>query len=61
VRHKLWVHIVSATGAGQAGQDRGRSPAARISYEQAVLAIENYALHLVLRDIVVDTDRTIQK
>lgn len=61
MRYKLWVQIVSATGAGQAGQDRGSSPAARISYEQTVLAIENYALHLVLRDIVVGTDRTIQR
>ncbi len=49
---QLWVQIVSATGAGKAGQDRGRSPAARISYEQTVLAIENYGLHLVLPDIV---------
>jgi hypothetical protein len=38
-----------------------RIAAARISCEQVVLAIENYALHLVLRDIGVDTDRTIQR
>jgi hypothetical protein len=56
-RYKLWVQIVSATGADQAGQDRGRAH----SCEQVVLAIENYALHLVLRDIGVDTDRTIQR
>ena len=58
---QLCVQNVSATGAGQAGQDRGRSPAARISYEQTVLAIENYTLLLVLRDNVVDSDRTIQR
>jgi hypothetical protein len=33
---QLWVQNVSATGPGQADQDRGRSPAARISYEQTV-------------------------
>jgi hypothetical protein len=43
---------VPATGSGEACQDRGRSSATRISNEQTVLAIENDALHLALRDIM---------
>jgi hypothetical protein len=36
------------------------SPPPRISDEQTVLAIGNYALHLGRRDIVVDTTGTIR-
>ena len=59
VEIQLRVYIVPAASAGQAGQDRRRSAATRIANEEAVLAIENDALHLALRDVVVDADRSI--
>jgi hypothetical protein len=51
---------VSAASAGQAGQDRRRSAATWIANEETVLSIENHALHLAFRDVVVDTNRTIR-
>ena len=53
------VHVVAATGAGQTGQDRRRSATARIAHEKTVLAIEDDALHLPFRDVVVDGHRAI--
>jgi hypothetical protein len=55
----LRVYVVPAASAGEAGQDRRCSPAAWIANEEAVLAIENDTLHLALRNVVVDADRTI--
>ena len=48
-----------AASAGEAGQDRSRSAASWIAYEEAVLAIENDALHLALGDVVVDRHRAV--
>ncbi len=42
-----------------AGQDGGYSSAARVSYEERVLAVEHNALHLALGYVVVDGHRTI--
>ena len=36
---KLRINIVTAAGRGQAGEDGGRSSAARIADEQAVLPV----------------------
>jgi hypothetical protein len=55
----LRVHVVPATSAGEAGQDRSRAAAAWIAHEEAVFAIKNDALHLSLRDVVVDADRSV--
>jgi hypothetical protein len=35
---------VAAAGAGQARQDRGRPPAARVAHEQGIFSIEHHAL-----------------
>ena len=56
---ELWVDVVPTASAGEAGQDRRRSAAAWIAHEETVLAIKNDALHLSLRDVVVDADRAI--
>jgi len=55
---QLRVYIVPAASAGQAGQDSPCSAATRISNEEAVFSIENDALHLSFRDVVVDSHRT---
>jgi hypothetical protein len=51
---ELRINIMSAAGAGQAGQDGGCSSAARVAHEKRVLAIENNALHLALGYVLVD-------
>ena len=56
---ELRVEILSAAGAGQAGEDGGCSSAARVSDEERVLSIENDALHLSFAHVVVDGHRTI--
>jgi hypothetical protein len=56
---KLRVYIMAAASAGEGGQDCRGSAATRIANEKAVLSIENNALHLALRDVVVDADRTV--
>jgi len=43
---------VPATSAGEVGQDRSRSGAARTAHKEAVLAIKNDALYLSLRDVM---------
>ena len=55
----LWIDVVAAAGAGQAGQDGRRSSTTRIADEQAILPIKHNAFHLPLADIVVDRHSTI--
>src|SRR5436189_1100375 len=40
---EMWVHVMPAAAAGQAGQDRRGSPAARVANEEGVFAIEDHA------------------
>src|SRR5258708_7181111 len=56
---ELRVDVVSAAGAGQAGQDGGCSSAASVAHEERVLAVENDALHLSLAHVVVDGHSTV--
>src|SRR5216683_7078188 len=56
---ELRVHVMSAAGAGQAGQDGGCSSTTCVAYEERVLAVEHNALHLALGYVVVDGHRTI--
>ena len=48
-----------AASASEAGQDLRRSAATWIANEEAIFAIENDTLHLPLRNVVVDADRSI--
>ena len=49
---KLRIDIVTAAGRGQAGEDGRRSTAARITDEQAVLPVQDHALHLALAHVM---------
>jgi hypothetical protein len=50
---EMGVHVMPAAAAGQAGQDRRGSPAARVAHEQRVFAIEDHALHLPFANIII--------
>jgi hypothetical protein len=49
---QLRVHVMSAAGTGEAGQDGGCSSTASVSHEERVLPIENDALHLSFAHVV---------
>ena len=51
---ELRIDIVSAAGAGQAGEDGCRSSTARIAYKERVLSVQNDAFHLPFADVVID-------
>ena len=43
---ELRIHLVPAAATGQAGQNRCRPSAPRVTYEERVLAVQNHTLHL---------------
>ena len=51
---ELRIHLVPTAATGKAGQNRCRPSAARVAYEERVLAIQNDPLHLPFTHVVID-------
>ena len=55
------MHPIPAAGAGQAGEDGGRSPAFFFADEEVVLPSQHDPLHFALANVVVDGHRRLAR